>query len=136
MRAASLVALALAWWIAALLGPASVRADEAALRARLAALGTLAEAETDLADAARAALDRESSDRARGDEAAATRAERIAEASIALLERRRAHADAESRLHAAEAERDAMRARLEEARSAAASDAHERARLDPGGPSP
>jgi hypothetical protein len=107
-------------------------ADDAPLRARLAALGTIAESETDLASAARAALDRSVTDRTRGDEAASARAEHIAEASIALIERRRARADAQVRLRAAQAEQRAMQQRLDDARAAAASDAAERARLAPG----
>ena len=111
---------------------ARARADDASLRARLAALGTLAETEADLAHATQAALDRAATDRTRGDEAAAARAERIAEASVALIERRRARHDAEASLEGARAERDAMRARLEQARTAAASEARERERLDAG----
>jgi hypothetical protein len=124
--------------IAALVLSASApaHADVASLRSRLEALGTIAESETDLAHAARAALDRADADRTRGDEASATRAERIAEATLALIERRRARLDAEARLAAARADEAAMRARLEEARAAAASDARERARLDPAGSTP
>ncbi len=108
-----------------------VSADDEALRARLDALGTIAEPEADLARAARAALERASADRSRGDEPAAARAERIAEATIGLIERRRARAGAEQRRRVAERERDALRARVEQARGAAASDARERERLDP-----
>jgi hypothetical protein len=118
--------LAASWLIAS-----TVHADETALRARLEALGTIAETEADLAEAARTAIDRSVSDRARGDEAARARAERIAEASLALIERRRARIDAAERLHAAELEREAVRRRLADARTAAASDARERERLDP-----
>ncbi len=109
MLARTLVALVV---LAALsLGSAVVRADVAALRARLDALGAIADSEQDLARAAGAALDRADGDRARGDEAAAVRAERIAEATLALIERRRARTAAEASLGAAEAERDRARAR-------------------------
>ena len=111
---------------------ARARADDVSLRSRLAALGTLADTEADLAHATQAALDRAASDRGRGDEAAATRAERIAEASVALIERRRARHDAEASLASARTERDVMRARLEQARTAAASEARERERLAAG----
>lgn len=130
-----LAQLALGVWLVIGIG-SGARADDAALRARLDALGTLADTEADLGRAARAALDRAEADRGRGDEAAAVRAEHIAEASMALIERRRARADAEARLASARAARDAMRARLETARSAAASDASERARLAPEGTAP
>lgn len=134
MLARTLVALVV---LAALsLGSAVVRADVAALRARLDALGAIADSEQDLARAAGAALDRADGDRARGDEAAAVRAERIAEATLALIERRRARTAAEASLGAAEAERDRARARLDQARAAAETAARERARLDPGAPSP
>lgn len=128
-------------WAAALLGASlfavpHAHADEAALRARLDALGTIDESETDLARAARAAIDRARSDHALGNEAAGARAERIAEASIGLIERRRAHADSVARLAAAQHERDAMRARLQAARTASASDVRERERLDPAGTTP
>jgi hypothetical protein len=107
-------------------------ADEAALRARRTALGTVASDEADLAHAADAALDRATADRGRGDEAAAIRAERIAEATLDLIERRRARHASEESLAAARADRDAMRARLTQARAAAASDGREAARLDAG----
>lgn len=135
MRARWLVVLALGASLA-FGGTTVARADEAALRARLEALGALAESEADLGHSAEAAIDRAAADRARADEAAAARAERIAEASLALIERRRARADSEARLATARTERDAMRARLEEARTAAASDARERARLAPEGTTP
>ncbi len=107
------------------------RADEAALQARLEALGALTESETDLGAAARAAIARAEGDHARGDEAARARAERIADATISLLERRRARADAATRLEAARRDAEAMQQRVQEARAAASSDAAERARLAP-----
>lgn len=121
---------------ASMLVTAGAHADETALRARLDALGIVAEGEADLVHAAQAAIERAATDRARGDEAARVRAEHIAEATIGLIERRRARVDSETRQRAAEAERDAMRARLEEARAAAAADARERARLAPPGSTP
>lgn len=129
-------ALALLGVVLLVLASATARADVAALAARLDALGTLAESEADLGAAARAALSRAGADRTRGDEAAASRAERIADATISLLERRRARSAAEDRRRAAEAERDAMRARVDAARDAAASDAREERRLAPPGAAP
>lgn len=112
------------------------RADEAALQARLEALGALTESETDLGAAARAAIARAAGDHARGDEASRARAERIADATISLIERRRARADAATRLEAARRDAEAMQQRVRDARAAASSDASERARLAPptGGP--
>lgn len=118
------------------LGGTVARADVTALRARLDALGAIAETEQDLARAAGAALERAESDRARGDEPAAIRAEHIAEATLALIERRRARAEAEATLAAARAQRDQAVARREQARAASEAATRERARLDPGVESP
>lgn len=107
-------------------------ADVAGLRARLDALGTIAESESDLARAAGAALDRAEADRQRGDEAAAVRAEHIAEATLARIERQRARTEAETALAAARARRDVAFARRDEARAAADAALRERARLAPG----
>lgn len=127
-RALSIASLAL-WLVLALGAPA--RADVAALRARLAALGTLAEAEADLAAQASRALDRAETDRARGDTVSADRAEHVADAAIDLVERRRARREAEAALAARQSERDAVRDELERARRAAESDAREHERLAP-----
>jgi hypothetical protein len=135
MRALSLAAAAVA--LSLVLGQgAPARADVAALRARLAALGALSESEVDLGAQASRALERAEADRARGDAVAADRAEHVADAAIDLVERRRGRRDAEAALAARQAERDATRARLEEARRAASADAREHERLAPPEPVP
>jgi hypothetical protein len=106
-------------------------ADDAAIRARLDALEAPRDGEADLVAAAERALQRAASDRAAGDAAAATRAERIADATVTLLETRRRRAEAETALASARARRAEVAARAAAARQTHESDERERARLAP-----